>query len=148
MNYNDFICIRIAGKYFRINLSHIFYIRADKNQITIITDEREYKTFCSLKSIESILPPGQFCRVHRSYLVAVSAVTSFEYEKIYLGQRHLSLTDPYRKNFFKKMNIINPLNRDNKEEVVSTSHKNNKSAPKANRINNKRVQTTIKPIYP
>lgn len=109
MNITESFFIRHEGKYARIRLKEICYISAFKNYVRIHTLQKEFKTQFSLNNLEEILPANYFCRIHRSYIVAIDAVRGFEYEKIDLGQVTLPLKDKYRKHFFQKVNLINPV---------------------------------------
>ena len=50
----------------------------------------------SLKSIEEKLPPGKFFRIHKSYIVSVSHITSIRRNSVFLGELELPLSDLYK----------------------------------------------------
>jgi DNA-binding LytR/AlgR family response regulator len=50
----------------------------------------------SLKSIEEKLPPGKFFRIHKSYIVSVSHITSIRRNSVFLGDLELPLSDLYK----------------------------------------------------
>jgi DNA-binding LytR/AlgR family response regulator len=49
----------------------------------------------SLKNVLEKLPPGQFMRVHRSYVVPVKKIVSIRNKMITIGQRQIPIGDTY-----------------------------------------------------
>lgn len=84
-----------------IRLSDIVYIEALGNYVKIIrTDGTHVLTRSNMKAMQGALPPEQFVRIHRSYMVAKDKVGSFSHTQICLadgntvlpiGQQYASL---------------------------------------------------------
>jgi DNA-binding LytR/AlgR family response regulator len=55
----------------------------------------------SMKAIEEQLPPSQFVRIHKSYIVAVAAITSIRKSSVFLGESELPVSDNYRDTLFR-----------------------------------------------
>jgi DNA-binding LytR/AlgR family response regulator len=72
--YRDHIFIRSNSKFFRISFSDILYIEGMKDYLKIHTTEHVIITHQTLGDIEAILPPDQFIRIHKSYIVAVARI--------------------------------------------------------------------------
>lgn len=51
----------------------------------------------TLSGVEKLLPRNYFCRIHRGYIVALSAITGFNQSKVHLQQKDLPLSEQYRK---------------------------------------------------
>ncbi len=73
---NDHIFVKSAGKFLRINFSDIIYIEGMKDYLKIHTDDHTIITHQTMSEMERILPPRQFIRVHKSYVVAVKYIKS------------------------------------------------------------------------
>ena len=69
---------RVNGKFQNITVDHIQYIEANKNYVRIITDASSYVIHATLNTIEQQLPPNLFCKIHRSYIVAVNKIVAFD----------------------------------------------------------------------
>lgn len=68
----------------------------------------------SLKKMEETLPPHQFMRVHRSYLVNLNQITMVERSRILFGKDvRIPVSDQYKEAFqrFIKKNFIHGLGK-------------------------------------
>ncbi|HAP59729.1 MAG TPA: hypothetical protein DCR93_09555 [Cytophagales bacterium] len=54
-----------------------------------------------LRKMEEKLPPGQFVRVHRSYIINPQAVTGFEGSQLYLGEDTIPVSKSHREEVFR-----------------------------------------------
>jgi DNA-binding LytR/AlgR family response regulator len=52
-----------------------------------------------IKQIEQQLPPSDFIRLHRSYIVNKAKITSFDYQKIYIGDKDIEVGTTYAAKF-------------------------------------------------
>lgn len=96
-------CIVVKQEYSNVSirLSDIVYIEALGNYVKIIrTDGTHVLTRSNMKAMQGALPPEQFIRIHRSYMVAKDKVGSFSRTQICLadgttvlpiGQQYASL---------------------------------------------------------
>jgi DNA-binding LytR/AlgR family response regulator len=66
--------VKSNSKFFRVNFSTICYIEGMKDYLKIHTAENTLITHQTLTDMEKLLPAGQFIRIHRSYIVAVSHI--------------------------------------------------------------------------
>ncbi len=57
----------------------------------------------SMKSIEEKLPPGKFFRIHKSYIVSLSHITSIRRNSVFLGDLELPLSDLYKEDLMRKI---------------------------------------------
>ncbi len=62
----------------------------------------------SMKSIEEKLPPGKFFRIHKSYIVALSQITTIRRNSVFLGDLELPLSDLYKED------LMNQIGQGNK----------------------------------
>lgn len=61
-----------------ISIEDVIYIKAEGDYISVHTDEGYWLKEQTMKSIEEQLPPNLFVRVHRSYIINATALTSIE----------------------------------------------------------------------
>lgn len=57
----------------------------------------------SMKSIEEKLPPGKFFRIHKSYIIALSQITTIRRNSVYLGDLELPLSDLYKEDLMQRI---------------------------------------------
>jgi len=55
----------------------------------------------SLKAIETELSPNKFIRIHKSYLVAISAITAVRKNTIFIKETELPVGETFRDNIEK-----------------------------------------------
>lgn len=84
----EFIFARVNGKYYNIPVAEIRFIEAKKNYVRIVTGDQSFLAHVTLSHIEKKLPQNLFCRIHRSYIVAISKVKWFD-----CGYAYLNLKD-------------------------------------------------------
>ncbi len=77
-----YITIKSNGKFVKVAVNDICYIKADGNYLRIMAQE-EYRYRCSMKKMIAALP-AQFYRIHHSYVVNVKHVHSAEH--VYNGE--------------------------------------------------------------
>jgi len=57
----------------------------------------------SMKSIEEKLPPGKFFRIHKSYIIAISQITTIRRNSVFLGELELPLSDLYKEDLMREI---------------------------------------------
>ncbi len=98
---DSFIFIKSSKKTFRISLSNILYIEALGDYVKVFTTEKMIVTYQSLKSIESLLPPRTFPRIHKSFIIALSKVELIEGSHVKIGDRMIPIGTNYKSDFEK-----------------------------------------------
>nr|WP_287937561.1 LytTR family transcriptional regulator DNA-binding domain-containing protein [Algoriphagus sp.] len=82
-----------------IPFNEILYLKADGLYTKVFTKVKSYLVRDILKGFEDKLPEEQFIRVHKSFLVNVNHVSSFNAKKINLGEVSL----PIRRGLYKEL---------------------------------------------
>ena len=78
----DFIFLNVQKKKVKISFSEIIYIESQREYIRIVTTKKEYVSKMSTQDIESLLPADQFKRVHRSFIISMSKIDSYNSESV------------------------------------------------------------------
>ena len=102
----DFIFIKSDYKIIRINVNDILFVEGLKDYVKLHTADKPVVSLISLRSLEQGLPPEQFMRIHRSYIVALNKIDVIEKSRIKIGQHSITISEMYRDDFLKK---IQPL---------------------------------------
>ncbi len=85
------IFVKESGIYQYISHKDITYLSAHGKRTVIHTREKEYVTHRLLNYFVKILPPESFLRLHKSYIVQLSAVSTLQYVKG--GKYQVSIKD-------------------------------------------------------
>lgn len=98
-----FIYLRIDRKLVKILLSDILYIESDRDYVKVFTVEKRLVTRQTISSIEAMLSDNEFVRIHRSFVVNIQRIKSFNHEIVEIGTKELPVGKLFRNNFIQVM---------------------------------------------
>ncbi len=96
----DFFFVKADNKLVRIFFDEVLFIEALQNYVAIHTRERKIITYLTFSAVADYLPPEQFIRTHKSFIVAAARIDNIEGNEIRIGNHHI------------------PISRGNREEVM------------------------------
>jgi DNA-binding LytR/AlgR family response regulator len=70
------IFVRHKGNLVKVKFTDILWMKGDGNYTTLVTRQDVYSLRNILKEIESVLPPNEFIRIHKSYVVRLDEIVS------------------------------------------------------------------------
>ena len=100
----EYLTIKVEYKTIKVPLNSILYIEGLKDYVKIYTTGEMYVTRLNLKGIESKLPSEDFLRIHRSYIAALSKITSFQKSQVLIADKTLPIGESYRATLLNKLN--------------------------------------------
>ena len=95
----EYIFIRSNGKFFRISFSDIIYIEGMKDYLKIHTADHTIITHQTMGEMENILPPGQFIRIQKSYIVSTAKIKAVSGNSVDMGRALLPIGLNYKEKF-------------------------------------------------
>jgi len=93
---NDFVFVRADRKMIKIDFEDLIYVESLSDYIKIHTHRETHVTRETISNFESKLPPDQFLRIHRSFIVAASAIKAYTAEHIEIEGETLPISRSYR----------------------------------------------------
>lgn len=96
----SYIFIKSDYKLLKISVDDILYIEGLKDYIKIYTRQKLFLTLMSMTSIEEKLPAGEFCRIHRSYIISLDKIDSVSRHRVVIGEKFIPISIPYREKFY------------------------------------------------
>ncbi len=99
--------VKADSKYVKIKLSEIQYIEALSDYVSIYTDKGRFVLLGTMKGMESKLDPNQFIRIHRSYIINLHRIESFQEGYVKIGENQLPISRGSKENLMKKINLLN-----------------------------------------
>ncbi len=57
-------------------------------------------TLMNARKLEEVLHEPQFCRVHKSFFIALDKIESIERNRIKIGDQYIPVSETYHKTFF------------------------------------------------
>jgi DNA-binding LytR/AlgR family response regulator len=98
--------IETGKRFVKISYADIIYIEACRNYARLVTPTATHMVLISMRRLESLLPGEKFCRIHRSYIVAIASIESFVSDKVYVPNRVLPIGASYGKSLRQKILIV------------------------------------------
>jgi two-component system, LytTR family, response regulator len=101
--HESFIFVKTEYRLERIDIDSILYIEGMKDYLRIICTDKRIMTLQSFSKLEEALPATRFCRVHKSFIVAIDKIKSIERSVIIIADRRIPVSNTYKDNFFAKI---------------------------------------------
>jgi two-component system LytT family response regulator len=100
---DSFLFIKTEYRLERVDIDSILYIEGMKDYLRIICTDKKIMTLQSFSKIEESLPEKKFCRVHKSFIVAIDKIKSVERGVILIADQRIPVSNTYKENFFSKI---------------------------------------------
>ncbi|MDR1203103.1 MAG: LytTR family transcriptional regulator [Tannerellaceae bacterium] len=92
----QFLFIKEGSKIIRLHPEDILFLEGYGDYVKIHrTNGKPLLSQVSLKRFESCLTGQPFCRVHRSYIVAIAHINYIEHKRIRIGNELIPISDSY-----------------------------------------------------
>lgn len=107
----DSIFVKSDYKLVQVELKKILYIEGLKDYIKIYTEDapKPILSLMSMKSMEELLPPTRFMRVHRSFIVQKDKIRIIDRGRIVFDKTYIPVSDSYKQAF--KLSLTNEVER-------------------------------------
>jgi len=107
---NSFLYFRADRKMVKVYYRDILFIEALKDYIKIVTDSKTIVTKYVLSTLEEMLPTNEFLRIHKSYIVAIHKIESFNAESIQIAKHELPIGRLYKYDVSRVLNASSATN--------------------------------------
>jgi DNA-binding LytR/AlgR family response regulator len=102
----QFVFVKDNGILKKLNVEDILYLEAMGDYVKVHTPQKFHVLHSTLKSIEEKLPPAQFLRVHRSYIVALQKIDFIQDGVISIGKASVPVAETYKSALNKRLNLL------------------------------------------
>lgn len=102
----DYVFIKQDNRLVKIYHNQINYIEAEKDFSSVFYDDKKLLAGMHLKMFEAMLPGDQFFRVHRSYMINLSKITSINGNIVELGKKEIPIGANYKNDLIIKLGIV------------------------------------------
>jgi DNA-binding LytR/AlgR family response regulator len=103
-NTHNSIVIKENKRYYKIDMSQIFYLKAFGDYVRIFTDEKTYITKERLTTMASTLT-SDFMQVHRSFIINLDRVDYLEGNFVMVGGSQIPVSESYRTGLLNRLKI-------------------------------------------
>lgn len=92
----DFIFLNVQKKKVKILFSELVYIESQREYIKIVTTKTAYLSKMSTHEMEALLPATRFKRIHRSFIVSLNKIDSYNAEIVEVNGVAIPIGRGYR----------------------------------------------------
>jgi len=107
-NYTEppqpFLYLRVDRKMVKVLFNEILYIEGLRDYIRIFTSSKTIITKHLLSTLEEMLPSDAFLRIHRSYIVSITKIDSYNTDSIEIGKKEIPVGRLYKHDVNKMLN--------------------------------------------
>jgi two-component system, LytTR family, response regulator len=100
-----FIFIKTEHRLENVRLDDILFIEGMRDYRRIHTITKKLMTLQTFGDLEMNLPPRNFCRVHKSFLVALDKIEHIERERIRIKDQLIPISKTYKDEFFRRIGM-------------------------------------------
>jgi two-component system LytT family response regulator len=105
----EFAFIKSGNKTLKVYFEKILYIEGMRDYLMIRTEDNKILTLQNFKTIQSILDPLKFVRVHKSYIIAIDKIDYIENNAVKIKDKYIPVSNTYKVSFFNLLNQKNFL---------------------------------------
>jgi DNA-binding LytR/AlgR family response regulator len=103
---NKCLFVRVNGRFKKIKCEDILFAEASGSYTNIHTHEQRFTVAQNLSQFERKADILNLIRIHRSYVVNINRVDSFEDSNVYIQNHKLPLGETYRHEFLSKIKFV------------------------------------------
>jgi two-component system LytT family response regulator len=104
-NDRDYIFIRTEYRIEKISLDEILYVEGMRDYRSVYTTGKRIMTLQTFTELEKEQPGQRFCRVHKSYLVALNKILQVEKHRIKIADQLIPIGDTYKGQFYSLIGV-------------------------------------------
>jgi len=99
----EYTFIKVDRRNIRIAYNDILYIESIKNHVKFVLTDSNYITLINLQEIQNRIDPNKFIRVHKSYIIALSKIQSYNGANIQINDHYIPIGRNYKLNFIERL---------------------------------------------
>ena len=99
-----FLYLRVDRKMVKVLFNDILYIEGLRDYVRIYTTSKTIVTKHLLSSLEEMLPADGFLRIHRSYIVSISKIESYNTDTLEIEKKELPIGRLFKHDVSKLLN--------------------------------------------
>ena len=92
----DYTFVKSGNKTVKMYFNKILYIEGMRDYLQIHTEDAKIMTLLNFKTIQDLLDPQKFIRVHKSYIVAIDKIDYFENNAIKIRDKLIPVSSSYK----------------------------------------------------
>lgn len=95
--------VKTSYKLEKIYFADLLFIEGMRDYRKLYTVSNTILTLQTFKEFEASLPQNLFCRVHKSFMVAIDKIDTIERDEIKIRNHTVYISETYKQSFFKRL---------------------------------------------
>ena len=96
----DYFFVKTETRIEEVLASEVLYVEGMGDYWKIVTPKKRIMTLMNARGIDEMLREPRFCRVHKSWYVALDKIHFVERRHIKIGNERIPVSETYQKHFF------------------------------------------------
>jgi DNA-binding LytR/AlgR family response regulator len=92
----EYTFIKSGNKTIKMYFNKILYIEGMRDYLQVHTEDSKFMTLLNFKTIQDLLDPQKFIRVHKSYIVAIDKIDYIENNAIKIRDKLIPVSSSYK----------------------------------------------------
>lgn len=98
----DFMFVKADRKFFKVLFKDLLFIEGLKDYVILHLPDKKIVTAMNIKTIYEQLPKDIFVRIHKSYIINIRHITSFDNNTVCVQKQDIPIGDSFRAYFFEE----------------------------------------------
>ncbi|MDP2413560.1 LytTR family DNA-binding domain-containing protein, partial [Daejeonella sp.] len=103
-NQDIFLYLKVERKMVKVDVKDILWIESQKDYIKVVLTDKELISKQKISILEELLPEDEFLRIHRSFIISMNKIESFNSSKIEIGAKELPIGRNYKNDCQRRLN--------------------------------------------
>lgn len=102
---NKFLYLKVDRKTVKVNVKDIFWIESIKDYVKVVLVDKVLISKQKISVLEELLPDDQFCRIHKSFIIATTKVESYYTYAVEILGKELPIGRNYKQQALKHLQL-------------------------------------------
>ena len=103
-NQDIFLYLKVDRKMVKVDVKDILWIESQKDYIKVVLSDKELISKQKISILEELLPEDEFLRIHRSFIISMNKIESFNSSKIEIDGKELPIGRNYKNDCQRRLN--------------------------------------------
>jgi len=100
LKLTDSIFVKDKANFYKVKINEIKYAKSFRNYVEIYTDRASYLYRITLSELLKVLPRNEFFKIHKSYIINLTHIESFNAHEVTVNKQILPLSPTYKDSLF------------------------------------------------
>lgn len=98
--------VKVDSRLLKIDINDLLYVEAMGDYVVLTTNTGKYTAYSTMKNIVSKLPPSDFIRVHRSFIVRADKIMDITESNLVIGKHIIPIGGSFKQDLLQRLNIL------------------------------------------